>query len=197
MKPTQYLSQLEEDVRDVTLDDVKKEHLLKTIPPRIREIMGKAVESKSAQEVAKMADQYFDNQGCPLEKSATSISSVTNNATPATSSSSSSFTTAFVDHESEVNFVNKGKFNNKSRSRSRPRFGANNNRPNSSSASTTAATSASSTATPRQPQQNNGLCRFHRMFGDTATKCISDCPKHSAFLKKQQQQGNGTGSRRQ
>ena len=36
MKPSQYLSQLEEEVKDVTLDNVKKEHLLKTIPPRIR-----------------------------------------------------------------------------------------------------------------------------------------------------------------
>ena len=57
MKPTQYLSQLEEETKDVTLDDVKKEHLLKTIPPRIREIMGKAVETKTAKEVATMADQ--------------------------------------------------------------------------------------------------------------------------------------------
>ena len=197
MKPTQYLSQLEEDVRDVKLDDVKKEHLLKTIPPRIREIMGKSVETKSALEVAKMADQYFDSQGRPLEKSATSISSVVNSSTTAPSPSSLSFTTAFVEPETDVNFVNRGKFNSKSRSRSRPRFSANNSRPNGSSAPTTAATAPSSTATPRQPQQNDSLCRFHRMFGDTATKCISDCSRHSSFLKKQQQQGNGTGGRRQ
>ena len=72
MKPSQYMAQLEEEVRDVTLDDVKKEHLLKTIPPRIREILGKNVESKTAKEVAKLADDYFDNQGRPLEKSASS-----------------------------------------------------------------------------------------------------------------------------
>ena len=198
MKPSQYLSQLEEEVRDVQIDDIKKEHLLKTIPPRIREIMGKVVETKSAKEVAKMADQYFDNQGRPLEKSATTISSVSNTA--ATSSnllpSSSSFTAAFSDEEAEVNFVKKGKFNNnKSRSRSRPRYNNNNSRPTTATASTASSTASASTATPRQQQQSNNLCRFHRMFGDSATRCISNCSLHSSFIKKQQ--GNATGGRRQ
>ena len=73
MKPSQYLSQLEDEVRDVKLDDVKREHLLKTIPPRIREIMGKVVETKTAAEVAKMADQYFDSQGRILQRSCVTL----------------------------------------------------------------------------------------------------------------------------
>ena len=112
MKPSQYLSQLEEEVKDVTLDNVKKEHLLKTIPPRIREIMGKAVESKTAKEVAKMANDYFDSQGRSLEKSATSISSIVDSHAAAAASTQSSFTAAFEDIESDVNFVKKGGFKN-------------------------------------------------------------------------------------
>ena len=206
MKPSQYLSQLEDEVRDVKLDDVKREHLLKTIPPRIREIMGKVVETKTAAEVAKMADQYFDSQGRPLEKSATTISSVVNTtATPSNhSSASSSFTAAYSDEEAEVNFVKKGKFSSfKSRSRSRPRHNNNNSRPAAAATATASTASSSSTATPRQQQQSNNLCRFHRMFGDSATRCISNCSRHSSFIKKQQQQqqqqqqGNATGGRRQ
>merc|ERR1711911_194916 len=53
IKPSQFLKQLEEDTKDVKVDDIRKEHLLKTIPPRIREIMGKDVESKTAKEVAE------------------------------------------------------------------------------------------------------------------------------------------------
>ena len=198
LKPSQYLTQLEEEVKDVKIDDIKKEHLLKSIPPRIREILGKAVETKTAKEVAKMADDYFDSQGRPLEKSATSISHVTESTPSAAATPQSSFTTAFTDDDAEVNFVKKGKFNNfRSRSRSRPRFNNGNNRPNASSAASAAPTASSSTAAPRQQQQNGSLCRFHRMFGDNATRCISNCSRHSAFIKKQQQQGNANGGRRQ
>ena len=198
MKPSQYMAQMEEEVRDVTLDDVKKEHLLKSIPPRIREILGKAVETKTAKEVAKLADDYFDNQGRPLEKSATTISHVDKQQQPTAATTSSSFTPAFDDDDTDINYVKKPSFKGRQRSQSRPRF-SNNGRQSSSasSASTTSSTAAASSS--RQQQKNNGLCRFHRLFGDNATKCISDCPRHSSFVSQQpkKQQGNGWGSRRQ
>ena len=74
--------------------------------------MGKAVESKTAKEVAEMADNYFDSQGRPLEKSATSISSIVDSHAAAAASTQSSFTAAFEDIESDVNFVKKGGFKN-------------------------------------------------------------------------------------
>ena len=196
MKPSQYMAQLEEEVKEVTLDDVKKEHLLKTIPPRIREILGKAVESKTAKEVAKLADDYFDSQGRPLEKSATSINHVDSQPSSTTATTSSSFTSAFDDSSTDVNFVKKPNFKNRQRSQSRPRFSSNNRQGNNASAATTASSSASSSASSRQQQNSNGLCRFHRMFGENATKCVSDCPRHSSFISKQKQQGNATGGRR-
>ena len=196
MKPSQYMAWMEEEVRDVTLDDVKKEHLLKSIPPRIREILGKNVESKTAKEVAKLADDYFDSQGRPLEKSATTISHVDSQQTSAATSSAPSFTSPFDDSNTEVNFVKKSNFKGRQRSQSRPRF-SNNGRQNSNASSSTATSAATSSS--RQQQNSNGLCRFHRMFGDNATKCVSDCPRHSSFLssqQKMQQQGNATGGRR-
>ena len=199
MKPSQYMAQLEEEVRDVTLDDVKKEHLLKTIPPRIREILGKAVESKTAKEVAKLADDYFDNQGRPLEKSATTISHVDTQQQSTTATASSSFTPAFDDNDTDINFVKKPNFKGRQRSKSRPRFG-NNGRQNNSSTTASTTSSTASASSSRQQQNNSGLCRFHRMFGDNASKCVSDCPRHSSFVsqqQKKQQQGNGWGSRRQ
>ena len=106
MKPSQYMAQLEEEVKDVTLDDVKKEHLLKSIPPRIREIMGKVVETKTAKEIAQMADQYFDNQGRPLEKSATSINNVVTTTATSATSASTPFTAAFDDDDNlDINQV--------------------------------------------------------------------------------------------
>ena len=200
MKPSQYMAQLEEEVRDVTLDDVKKEHLMKTIPPRIREILGKAVETKTAKEVAKLADDYFDNQGRPLEKSATTISHVDSHQTTATATTSSAFTPAFDDNETDVNFVKKSNFKGRQRSQSRPRFANNSRQSQNSSATATTSSSKPSTASSRQQQGSNNICRFHKMFGDNATKCVSDCPRHSSFISQQQKkqhQGNGWGSRRQ
>ena len=199
MKPSQYMAQLEEEVRDVTLDDVKKEHLLKTIPPRIREILGKNVETKTAKEVAKLADDYFDSQGRPLEKSATSISHVDRQQPPTATTAttaSTSFTSAFEDTNTDVNFVKKPNFRGRQRSQSRPRFNSNSRQSSNSSTATTTSSSNSSSSSSRQQQNSNGLCRFHRMFGDNATKCVSDCPRHSSFLSKQKQQGNATGGRR-
>ena len=199
MKPSQYLTQLEEETKDVKLDDIKKEHLLKTIPPRIREIMGKQIETKTAKEVAALADAYFDNQGRPLEKSATTISNVVESHAATASASQSSFTSAFEDDDHDINFVKKGGFkNNRQRSKSRPRFNNNSNRQSNAPNAATAASSSSSSTATRQQQQgnNNSLCRFHRLFGDSATRCISNCPRHSSFIK-QQQQGNGRGGHRQ
>ena len=196
MKPSQFMAQLEEEVREVTLDDVKKEHLLKTIPPRIREILGKAVEEKTAKEVATLADQYFDSQGRPLEKSATSISHIDCQQPSSASPSSASFTSAFDDSNTDVNFVKKPNFKSRQRSQSRPRFNSNGRQGNNAPAATTTSSSSSSSSSSRQQQGSNGLCRFHRLFGENATKCVSDCPRHSSFISKQKQQGNATGGRR-
>ena len=202
MKPTQYLAQLEEEVRDVKLDDIKKEHLLKSIPPRIREILGKSVETKTAKEVATLADDYFDSQGRPLEKSATSINHVANQQPTATTAPQQAYTAAYSDEEAEVNQVKKGNFKNfRQRSRSRPRFGSNNRSNNSFTPSASSSATTASSSSSRQQQNNSnssGLCRFHRLFGDNATKCMSDCSRHSAFMSQQKkQQGNEMGGRRQ
>ena len=199
MKPSQFLQQLEEDTKDVKVDDVRKEHLLKTIPPRIREIMGKEVEKMSAKEVAKMADDFFDRQGKPLEKTANPINHISKaSSTPAnassnsssSSSSSSTFTAAFSDdEETDINFVrrNGGRGNQQQRGRSRSRPAFNRNSSNSSSTRQQQQSSSNSSHPP-------GTCRFHRRFGDKSNKCVTDCPQYKSFTAKQ---GNGQGGRRQ
>ena len=204
MKPSQFLIQLEEDTKDVEIDDVRKEHLLKTLPPRIREFMGKEVEKKSSKEIAAWADQFFDRQGRPLERTTTTINNVSSSSSTATeaaaaaSSPASSFTSAFNDDNTDVNFVKRGGFsgrgrpnNRGNRSNSRPRF-------NSFSNSSSAASRPSGDSSAQQQQQHPpGTCRFHRKFGNQANKCVSDCPKFKSFAAQQsKQQGNGNGGRR-
>ena len=202
LKPSQYLLQLKEDVKDVELDHILKEHLLKTIPSRIREIMGKEVESMSSAEVAKLADDFFDRNGRPVEKAATPVNNVapssSSSTTSSTTSAAASFTAAYSDDDdADVNFVRRGgsrgndrahSINRGQRSRSRP----NHNRfPNALSTNSASNGPTSNSASSFPP----GTCRWHRLFGDKSRKCVTDCPRFKSFSATQKS-GNGQGGRR-
>ena len=207
LTPTQYLLQLNEETKDVTIDQLKREHLLKTIPPRIREILGKEVETMSAAEVATAADSFFDRNGRPLEKHSAPVNQITSMTTssatasaplpPPSSSnyaSSASFTAAFSDDdETNVNFVrNNSRGNNGGRSRSRN--SRSNSRPPFSRPSNPSSTGSSQN--PNQSSHPQGTCRWHRLFGDKSRKCVTDCPKFKTF-QANMKAGNGQGGRRQ
>ena len=205
LKPSQYLLRLKDDVKDVEIDHILKEHVLKSIPPRIREIMGKEVEGLTAEQVAKQADDFFDRHGRPTEKISAPINHVTSSSNhPSTTTTSaataastpSSFTPAFSDDdEADVNFVKRGgqrnndrgrSFNRGQRSRSRPSF---NRQPNASSTGNSSNNSSTSSSFAA------GTCRWHRRFGDKSLKCYTDCPLFKSFTANQKQ-GNGQGGRR-
>ena len=206
LKPSQFLLQLKDDVKDVTLDHILKEHVLKTIPPRIREIMGKEVEDLSAEEVAKQADDFFDRQGRPVEKALgqsnqiSAIASSSSSSTPSsTATASSSFTAAFSDEEeADVNFVNRGGGRSFSRGRSNSRAPRSRSRPNFSrqqSASSTGNASNNNSSSSSSSSLPSNACRWHRRFGDKTRKCYPECPLYSSF-NAAQKQGNGQGGRR-
>ena len=207
LTPTQYLLQLNEETKDVTVDQIKREHLLKTIPSRIREILGKEVETMSAAEVAAAADSFFDRNGRPLEKHSSAVNHVATSSTTyltasaplpssssSTNASSASFTSAFSDDdETNINFVrNNQRNNNNNRSRSR------NARSNSRPPFNRPPNSSSTGSSQGQSQSNHpkGTCRWHRMFGDKSLKCCTDCPKFKTF-QASKNSGNGQGGRRQ
>ena len=199
MRPTQYLTQLKEDCKDVTIDHIYREHLLKTIPPRIREILGKQVEDMTSAELAQAADDYFDRKGKPLEKTSQPVNHVTNTATTAVNDSTPSFTPAFGgdDDETDVNAVRKGRFNQgrfnqgggRQRSKSRNWREKGGNSSNSSSSAPAAATASKNST--------DSTCYFHRRFGDKTTKCVTSCSQYSKFIAQNRQTGNGQGGRRQ
>ena len=204
LTPSQYLTQLVEESKDVTIDNIRKEHLLKTIPSNIRQILGKEVESMSAADVAKAADSFFDRQGKPLEKSSTPINHVS--AAPSTfstlppstlPSSSSAFTAAFDDEDdTDVNFVRRGNGRGNDRGRSRNRGQRSQSRPNQNRFQNASSTGSGSQESKPSSASQPGLCRWHRLFGDKSRKCVTDCPRFKSFSSSQQS-GNGQGGRRQ
>ena len=204
LRPSQFLVQLKEDAKDVEIDHILKEHLLKSIPPRIREIMGKEVEDMASADVAKLADTFFDRNGKPTEKSAAPINQVSA-ATSSTipplptqlSSPSSSFTSAFSDEDSDVNQIRRGNFRGNDRGRSRNRGQRSQSRPGPNRFPNAPSTSFNNNNSGNDSKSSfpPGTCRWHRRFGEKSLKCCTDCPRFKSFSASQQA-GNGQGGRR-
>lgn len=126
-----------------TIDHIKKEHILKSLPLWIQELLGKEVESMTAAQVSEKADSYLDCQENLLERHSSGINAIDSSShTPSlSSSSSSSITGAFSDYtdDDNVNHIRRGAAsagNRNSRSESCPPYSKgqqNGNQPRSSS----------------------------------------------------------------
>ena len=62
-KPSQYAATLDEKTKDVTVDDIKKEMLLREMPVDVRRMLQERIEGMTFKEAAKVADSYFDAEG--------------------------------------------------------------------------------------------------------------------------------------
>ena len=182
LRPTQYMAQLNEDTEGVELDDIKKEQLLKSLPSRVRELLGKEVETMTSDQIATKADSYFDRQGNLLERSYG-----VNSVDPAPPNN---FTQAFPSDSSsdEVNQIRSGFRGNN------PRQGRPDTR---SSRGATGATGGQPRSQSRPGKLFDGLCRSHNKFGDAAFTCVADGCKKRHLVKKGVPQGNSKGERRQ
>ena len=177
LRPSQYMAQLNEETKGISLDDVKKEHLLKSLPPRIRELLGKEVEEWTSDKVATEADSYFDRQGNLLEKSH-DVCAI--NPDPVGEASQSENDSA----NDEISHIR------------RPTNKSWNNRPGRSDVRATKnPTSSHARSASRPGKLIDGLCRSHHKFGDEAYSCVAEgCKKRHLLPKKSQ--GNSKGERR-
>ena len=176
LRPSQFMAQLNEDTEGISLDDVKKEHLLKSLPPRIRELLGKQVEDWTSDQVAAKADAYFDKQGNLLEKTHEINSVKAESADPTQAEGNES--------NDEVNQIrrplNKGSNYRSSRPDFRTARNPTGGQPRSAS----------------RPKLTDGLCRSHFKFGEEAYTCVAaGCKKRHLPLKKPP--GNSKGELRQ
>ena len=177
LRPSQYLAQIDEDTEGISLDDIKKEHLLKSLPPRIRELLGKSVDKLTSTEVATAADAYFDKQGNLLERQH-DINAVESVAPSEVNHN------AFENDDGEINQVQ------------RPFNKGSNNRPSRTNIRPTTARPARSASRPGKLY--DGLCRSHHKFGEEAYTCVAEgCKKRHLLAKKTSSQGNARGERRQ
>ena len=196
LRPSQFFAKLTNLSRDATVDDVRKELLLRELPSSVRHTLSQQLESQDGEQLALLADSFFDRDGRPLHSS---NASSTNLVSHASDDLTEGFTALYVDDESrqesedfEVNNVNRpGRSfpktsSSSSRSKSRP--------PRAQSKSSSSNSSAPSAREPKNPasfsSQPADQCWYHWKFGREAKQCQPGC-------KWAKSQGNGrVGSRK-
>ena len=188
LRPTQHLAKIKDLIKDIELDDLIKEMVLKDLPSTVRQTLAERPDL-SAEAAAKAADCYFDKEGRP--KHANEQSSINNvDQCP-----------GLVDTEDEGDQVNaiprgkfRGNFNNRGRNRQKSQQPQRNFTPafaNNQSAN------KNPTTDPNKKSSLRSICRFHRQFGEKAHNCEPGCQFQPKPQQHQNSQaGNGTAGRR-
>ena len=182
-KPSQYAAALIDKTKDVEIDDIMKEMLLREMPTDVRRMLQERIETTSFRDAAKIADSYFDSEGRPKHgASASAINEVADQ-----------FQNISVnDEDNFVNAVGRRMPTRQSRGPAAFRQKLSNGseqKPKGPNAAKPPPIQRN--PNPRFPQKNVNLCGFHYRFGNDAKSCEVGC---SRFDEKRFP-GNGTAGR--
>ena len=171
-RPTQFAAALDEKTKDVTIDEIKKEMLLREMPMDVRRMLQERIEGCSFKEAAEIADNYFDAEGRPKHISQNpTVNQISRSTSKACIPDPTSTTD---DEEPDTNAVSirKKHFKKRSNGRGQPD-------PTASQQTRPAPTpqpvnrDSRTSATPKQ----NKLCKYHELWGDAARTCKQGCPR--------------------
>ena len=180
LRPTQHLAKIRDLTKDIKLDDLIKEMVLRDLPTSVRQSLAERSEL-SPDDAAKAADNYFDKEGNPKHRSANSTVSSVNDVPD------------LVDTEDEtdqVNAIGRGKFRGgfANRGKGRP-FKPKNFTPAFSDGSQqSGGGNRGNPQNQKKPSTLQQICRYHRDFGEKAFNCEPGCQ-----FKKQGQASSGNG----
>ena len=167
-KPSQYVALLEEKTKDIDLNDVRKEMLLREMPTDVQRMLQERFEGLSLRDAAKAADAYFDQEGKLRQKQPTNVNAV--------QEASSDFTSPFTDDSEDVNAINRRFQNQKSRGNNNFQRGGR-GRPNRGGSNHAPATHTGAQQKPFSKPVDPALCFYHNEFGDKAKKCEVGCKR--------------------
>ena len=180
LRPSQFAATLDEKTKDVTLDDIKKEMLLREIPADVRRMLQERIETLSFKDAAKVADHYFDAEGRP--KHTTPIPTVSQVTKTCSKMTIQDPAEATDDDDTDTNAVS---FRNKPTNKRTTGHNQRNRNPTPTQQFRNPAPSQpmqSSTAQSRETRpppapRQNPLCKFHQLYGDEARTCKQGCPR--------------------
>ena len=187
--PSEMFAYIKDKIGDLTVDDIVKEMVVRELPTEIQRTIHDQTKALDGAATTKLADGYFDKDGRPLHRAATSS---VNNVEPCPD---------LIDTEGEEDDVNAvGRFKSRNRqfqskapqtrnpnsktpwgpkpgSQQRPQGGSQQqNRPSFTPAFT-------------DKRENKGpptvksvkLCKYHQQFGDSARTCEASCVMFSKW----------------
>ena len=167
-KPSQYVALLEEKTKDIDLNDVRKEMLLREMPTDVQRMLQERFEGLSLRDAAKAADAYFDQEGKLRQKQPTNVNAV--------QEASSDFTSPFTDDSEDVNAINRRFQNQKSRGNNNFQRGGR-GRPQRGGSNHAYATQTGAQQKPFSKPVDPALCFYHNEYGDKAKKCEVGCKR--------------------
>ena len=188
-RPSELASHILELTENITIDDVRKEVLLKQMPKELVLHIGSKVKDLSLQATADVCDEYFDQNGKILDAATPStvhhVSALKQPQPQQQPRSTTSFTADFESEapEAEVNAVRfqngqRRDFNVSNGPSSRGRSSSNNHgSSNSRSTSTHRSGGASSSNAGASGGNNNNnprnkkVCHYHSKWGEQAENC--------------------------
>ena len=200
-RPSQHLARINQITKDLTLDDLRKESVLRGLPAEVLRVIAPRAKTMTAAEAAKMADDHFDKEGKSLHCSsnAPTVSHVTQSQQPIETpppqgeeedepinavGRQSRFTPAFSGSQQRQGRSAGRQYSN-FRSKSRNNRGSNANNGNNSN-------NNNSSNASNFRGGNNGMCFYHSNFGAKARKCEDPC----SWKPQPTSQGNGNAGRR-
>ena len=163
-RPSQFVALLNEKTKDIDLEDVKKEMLVREMPTEVQRMLQERIEGLSLEDAAKAADAYFDQDGKPRQVNRTSQVNAVNNPIQ---ESPRDFTSAFCDESDDINAVGRrwqGQRNGGNQRGNRnpnQKSGPNKSVPNQQAPQTK----------PSSKVNDPSLCFYHNEYGTRAKKC--------------------------
>ena len=174
-RPTQLLAVIDDRLDNVSVDDIKKEMLLRQLPREVRHALSEIADTASAEELAKRADNYFDREGKQLNAEAgTTVNAIQEEKNDTANTEEGGINAAFGNPNRGQNF----------RSRPQQQQSAPGNVSNTPYRQGNGRSKS-------KPRLISGECFYHNKFKDQALRCQEGC-KH----KGQVASGNGQAGRR-
>ena len=181
-RPSDMLAYIRQETSKVTLDDLRKEMVFSSLPQEVQRTMADRVAGMTAEQMATLADRFFDKDGKPLHPSSGSAISTVQSSEGAEE-----------EEETDVSAIRGGKPSFKKQQFRRPpprqKFTPAFSNPPSASGSAAASPPApggKSNATAKP------TCRHHVKYGEKSFSCEVGCHLYPGKAK----QGNGQAGAR-
>ena len=209
-RPSDLLALIRDKGKEVTINDLEKQLVLRGLPPDVRKLLQDKVEDLNATETANLADAHFDKEGRPLN-SAAGINNISTGGTDTFHQTSDPPTDDSQDEQSNIHAVNNRQGRGPQRGNSR------NNRYTPAFQPSSTTRDSRSNSRPRQQQQRSSAppaagngqqeefstCRIHSRDADSRVCAGPKCPSHNKATsclhpscRAHAKAGNGRGGRR-